>query len=211
MSIARPRLLALLGIVAALAAMSVIVACGDEEETAFKPSPAAGNPKDQAFLQSMVPHHMMAIDMAEMAREMATKPQIKALADSIVKTQGTEIQTMNGIYGQLFAGAALKPDEMAHQKLGLTIEEAGMAMTDKEMKELMSAKPFDRDFIDMMIPHHQGAIRMARVVLASTKDPGVRGLAQSIVTAQSREIADMNSWRKRWYGKSSPSGGVPTA
>ncbi len=207
MTATRTRLLALLALVAALATATVVAACGEDEETA-KPT---GTPTDQAFLQGMVPHHMMAIDMAEMAQQKATKPEIKQLASSIVKSQGGEIEEMNTIYGKLFAGEELKPDEMAHEKLGLTPEEAGMAMTDKEMQELMSAKPFDRMFIDMMIPHHQGAIRMAREVLASGKEPEIRSLAENIVTAQSEEIEEMNAWRERWYGKPSPAGGVPTA
>jgi len=209
MTLTRTRLLALLALVGAFAAATVVVsACGDDEKTASKPS---GTPKEQAFLQGMVPHHMMAIEMAEMAQQMATKPEIKQLASSIVKSQGGEIEKMNAIYGRLFAGAALKPNEMAHDELGLTAEQAGMAMTDKEMQAMMGAKPFDREFIDMMIPHHQGAIRMARVVLASTKDPEIRSLAQAIVTAQSKEIEEMNGWRKSWFGKPSPAGGVPTA
>jgi len=208
MTLIRTRLLALLALVGAFAAATVVSACGDDPKISSKPS---GTPKEQAFLQGMVPHHMMAIEMAQMAQQMATKPEIKQLASSIITSQGGEIEKMNAIYGRLFAGAALKPDKMAHDKMGLTMEEAGMGMTDKEMQAMMGAKPFDREFIDMMIPHHQGAIRMARVVLASTKDPEVRSLAQAIVTAQSKEIMDMNGWRARWYGKPSPAGDVPTA
>ncbi|MGI8593660.1 MAG: DUF305 domain-containing protein, partial [Solirubrobacteraceae bacterium] len=120
MTVTRPRVMALLALVAALAAATVVASCGDDEETASKSS---GTPAEQAFLQGMVPHHMTAIEMAEMAQQMATKPEIKQLATSIVKSQGGEIEKMNAIYGRLFAGATLKPDEMAHDKLGLTPKE----------------------------------------------------------------------------------------
>lgn len=50
----------------------------------------------------------------------------------------------------------------------------------------------EHDFLRMMIPHHQGAIDMAKAVLLQTDDPRIRNLAQSIVTEQQYEIDLMN-------------------
>jgi uncharacterized protein (DUF305 family) len=62
----------------------------------------------------------------------------------------------------------------------------------------MAAAPMtgdaDRDFVTMMIPHHQGAVEMARTELAFGKDPALRHLATLIVIAQRREIALMRRW-----------------
>jgi uncharacterized protein (DUF305 family) len=77
------------------------------------------------------------------------------------------------------------------------------AMNDgmKKMDHDMAAAPMngnpDHDFVTMMIPHHQGAIDMARVELQYGKDPAMRQLAERIIKAQKVEIAEMNDFLKK--------------
>ena len=55
----------------------------------------------------------------------------------------------------------------------------------------------DKDFVLMMIPHHEGAIAMAKVVLEYGDDPELKKLAQAIVESQSDEVAFMKAWLAR--------------
>jgi uncharacterized protein (DUF305 family) len=186
--------------VIAAAAVAIVLATGGGDGG----EPAA-NDVDGAFIDEMTAHHRSAIEMARMATEQADHPQVEDLARSIIRSQGQEIAAMEAAHGRLFGGAA---GSDTHASLSLTGSAMGMDMSSSM---LAGARPFDREFIDMMIPHHQGAIRMARIERARGESPELRDMAMAIIDAQSREIRQMNRWRTTWYGAPSPAGGVPAA
>jgi uncharacterized protein (DUF305 family) len=66
-------------------------------------------------------------------------------------------------------------------------------------QHLAQSEPFDKAFIDAMIPHHQSAIYMAQVAQEESKIPAIKELAENIVDTQKREIGQMKQWRKQWY------------
>jgi uncharacterized protein (DUF305 family) len=61
------------------------------------------------------------------------------------------------------------------------------------MMQPMTGDP-DKDFVTMMMAHHQGAIDMAKVELEYGKDPTLRALAEAIIAAQAKEIEEMQAW-----------------
>jgi uncharacterized protein (DUF305 family) len=63
--------------------------------------------------------------------------------------------------------------------------------------------PFDERFLDQMIVHHQGAVMSAQMMVADSARSELRDLAQRIITAQQREIDQMQAWRQEWYGPAS--------
>jgi len=171
-----------------------LAACGGGSATKAD----AGNSTDVAFVDGMVPHHRSAIDMAKTAETRGQSKYVKTLASNIIQSQGREISTMEAIKKQL---SGVKKGD-----LGMNMSAMGMAMDDSKLK---TANPFDRMFVDMMIPHHQGAIRMARVELAKGKNSQLKGLAHNVIAAQAKEINSMNAFRARVFGSPSPAGGVP--
>jgi uncharacterized protein (DUF305 family) len=182
---------------AALVVAGVVAGCGGGGS-------ASGQTTDpqQAFLQSMVPHHRSAVEMAKVADTEGQSAFVKNLASEITRTQTEEVAQMEQIHQRLF-NAPLKPDMGAHAALGLSAQEAGMGHMDGA-KMIKGKQPFDRAFVDEMIPHHQGATRMAEAVLPKTRDRQLRSLAEGIIAAQKREIAEMQRFREREFAQLAP-------
>ena len=70
----------------------------------------------------------------------------------------------------------------------------GKMMADMHMEPGGDA---DKDFAMMMIPHHQGAIDMAKVELEFGDDPEMRAVAETVIEAQEKEIAELKDWLAR--------------
>jgi uncharacterized protein (DUF305 family) len=149
---------------------------------------------DQRFIAGMTPHHESAIEMAEVALERAEHPEIKELAREIIQAQRAENTRMAGWYEEWYGGEI--PEGMDHSMPGMGAEGA-MGVS---VEELRRADPFDRAFIDAMIPHHEAAVEMARDARENAERPELRELASQIIEAQEREIGQLRRWRAEWYG-----------
>ncbi len=183
----------------------VLSACGSDDDKGGSGGNAKTEAVEKAFLTGMAHHHESAISMSAVAKEKGKDPFITKLAADITSTQEREMDQMDAIYKRLFK-ATLKPDPGAHDGLGLTAEEAGMTHSADTDEMLRKANPFDRAFVDEMVPHHVGAIKMSNVVLKSTKDDELRKLAEGIISTQEREVKEMNAFRTKEYGGPVPAG-----
>jgi uncharacterized protein (DUF305 family) len=151
-----------------------------------------GEYSDERFIDAMVPHHQGAIEMAQVALENAEHPEILALAEDVVSAQETEIERLKAIKQEQFGKSEVAMDMMSAEEM------EGMGMT-MAPQELANQEPFEKAFIDNMIPHHESAIEMAQVALEQSENPKIREIAGAIVDAQEREIEQMRSWRDEWY------------
>ncbi|QKQ75272.1 DUF305 domain-containing protein [Nostoc sp. TCL240-02] len=157
---------------------------------------------DLRFIDAMIPHHQGAVEMANVAQVKSKRPEIKKLAGDIIKSQNQEITQMKQWRQAWYPKAGDKP--MAYNsQMGHTME-----MSSDQMKTMMMSQDlgaadteFDLRFINAMIPHHEGAVRMAKDALSKSQRPEIKKLAQAIIKAQNTEIKQMQQWRKTWYNK----------
>lgn len=191
---------------AAATALLTLTACGGDERTSAdsghgatattaapaatgSTAPAAFNAADVAFAQHMIVHHQQAVEMATLAGTRAASPQVKELAVKIKAAQAPEIATMTGWltqWGQPTAAPGGGGHGADHRSM------PGM-MSETDMRTLTAASgaAFDRQFLTMMIAHHEGAITMAREETAKGSDPQAKTLAEAIVADQQAEITTM--------------------
>lgn len=185
----------------ALAGLLLLAACGsddgDESSTrATTPASSTGNGVDRAFAQTMIPHHESAVTMARIALRRGESRFVRALAADIAETQDAEIATLRA------RDRALAARGVDVGALGVPDDELGM---DHDAGRLADAARFDRAFLEAMIPHHRGAIAMARAEIAGGGDDELIGLAERIAATQQGEIDAMRS-RLRAAGDDAGSG-----
>lgn len=195
----RETVTASVGLALLVLAVALSAGCGEERRDGEADSGrrAAANATDRKFLAEMKPHHRGAIEMAEIARRRASQAEIGSLATSIIAAQSTEIQEIERIQRRIGKSSV----DSAEERHG--------AMDAQDLAELRSARPFDKKFIELMVPHHDDAIQMSRAVLEMGGHPETRALARRIMVSQGVEIRRMTEWYRRWYRKPVPSTSSP--
>ncbi len=162
------------------------------DHSEMKSSPdAASAPYDLQFIDTMIAHHQGAVDMGKMINERTNNAEMKKFGEQIIADQEKEINQMKEFREKWFAG---KPP-------ALNMEMPGMKESmDMDMKKLTESKDkdFDLAFIEMMIPHHEGAVTMSKEALQKSEKEELKTLANQIIKAQEAEIKMMKEWQSKW-------------
>jgi uncharacterized protein (DUF305 family) len=136
---------------------------------------------DVAFIDAIVPHHEMAVRMADIELQKGTRPEVKAMAQMMKDMQTQEIAVLRGAR-QALTGAATGAQMLMDPHME----------ADHMQLEGASGAEVDRLFLEHMIPHHAEGISLAHRALPNLQRADVRQIATNIVDSQAKEIGDMH-------------------
>lgn len=145
---------------------------------------------DVVFMQNMIPHHSQAVEMGVLVEQRTNNEDIVDIAGRIKKSQDDEITFMTEWLEQRGETTEMHHhDHMDHAMMGMA--------TAEQMAELAASQgtDFDRLFLTLMIPHHEGAVKMVEDLLeqdGSAYDPVLYEFVNDIVNDQNAEITRMN-------------------
>ncbi len=156
-----------------------------------------GDEFDKAYLADMIAHHQGALNMAGWAVNQATKQEIRTLANNILSSQSSEIRQMLE-WQQQWAGTANGNDPHAsHAAEMATLMGEEMAKMEAKLVG-RNGEAYDKEFLTQMILHHQQAVDMSKYAESNAERQEIKDLANTVIAAQEKEIADMKSWQQMW-------------
>jgi uncharacterized protein (DUF305 family) len=143
---------------------------------------------DQDFASTMIQHHQEAVDMSQVELSKGNDSQVKGWAQNIITAQKAEIEHLQQVLKNYKTPGKKEAEEKTHQ-----LKDA----MDKMMNDMMSMKMtgnMDKDFLMMMIKHHETAITMAKDEISRGKNAELKKMAQKIISDQTKEIKDFHAW-----------------
>ena len=148
------------------------------------------NDPDTAFAKGMLGHHRGAVDMAKIELKYGTDETMRKLAQDIIDSQQLEIDILNKWLASHPDAPKPKPNTEAMQEAYAK----GMNTMHSDMMLGIAEPVADMAFARGMLPHHRGAVDMAKVQLQYGTDEEMRKLAQDIIDAQQPEIELIQNW-----------------
>ncbi|MDF2208686.1 DUF305 domain-containing protein [Limnospira platensis] len=154
---------------------------------------------DLRFIDAMIPHHEGAIIMAQEVLGKSERPELQNLAVEIIQAQATEIAQMREWRQAWYPDAPDTPmawDNQMNHMIEMSPQQISAMRMDMDLGE--ADDEFDRRFLQAMIPHHEGALVMAKDLQEKSDRPEMQSLAEDILTSQEAEIDQMEAWLKEW-------------
>lgn len=149
----------------------------------MKSMASGGNP-DNDFASMMKMHHMSAIEASQVEISKGQDAGIKAMAQKMIEDQQKEVAEFNTFLS----------GHNAHGG-GDGFHKEAMAMMNKMNMNMDHTGSIDKQFVSMMIPHHQGAIDMSKAYIKSgAHEPKMKTMANNIINSQQKEIKELQSW-----------------
>jgi len=150
-------------------------------------APKTGDPTLD-FLYEMIPHHEAAVSMAENLLSYGEGLEVKKLAMTIMRDQIEGIQRMKTLLDQLKNNPQVdKAKETAYLKI---YNDDYKQMMNK-MSKVEPTGSVDKDFLEQMIAHHEGAVKMATNILNYTNNEELREIATHMISGQQRQLEEM--------------------
>ena len=162
---------------------------------------------DKEYLEHMIPHHQVAVDISILLQKKSKNPRMQEILRKIIWVQNYEIQLMKD------ALRSLPENDMSNEKADMNRDEIitigtitkpnkiGLTNTycdphffdpEKHMEHMKDMKLNDKMYIHHMIPHHQVAVDMSKVLLKNSKNDFMIYLATRIIRSQEEEIILLN-------------------
>jgi uncharacterized protein (DUF305 family) len=146
---------------------------------------------DYDFANLMIMHHQMAIDMSRVEIEKGIDQTIKYIANGIIVAKEIEIRIMQQILQNYKISMTNNQISNSHKIV------AEMKLMMDKMSKIKMSKNIDKDYVAMMIPHHQSAVAMAKQQLKYGKQNGLIDLAKNSFEDQNFEINLFKNWQAK--------------
>lgn len=164
------------------------------------------NLTDIEYLEHMIPHHQVAIDISIMLQKKTKSAKMQKILRELIRLQTYEIEMMKmmkkkfpqKVSEDINNNKYIKTgsDFMKPNKLGLTQTYCDPHFFDPEehMKHMEHMKLDDKIYLEHMIPHHQVAVDMSKILIKNTKNDFMLSLAYNIIKSQQEEIIMLNNY-----------------
>tara|TARA_R110002072_G_scaffold201847_1_gene359661 strand:+ start:932 stop:1510 length:579 start_codon:yes stop_codon:yes gene_type:complete len=171
-----------------------------------------GNLSDDEYLKHMIPHHIVAVDISEIHKTKSKSPKIQEILRKLIWTQKYEIELMKEIlknnidkisnYDEMNSNYIISvADFIKPNTVGLTQTycDPNFFNPEEHIKHIKNMDLNDKMYIEHMIPHHQVAVDMSKVLIQNTNNDIMINLAYRIIRSQQEEILILQRYLESPY------------